>query len=115
MGGQRSVISDQGSAFSYQRKASGHQWSAISFERSAIGARKSVLVSFARYPLPRVQSFPRRRESTPQAIGNTPPTDWIPVFAGMTGVSKGIRFQITPLPIFSPSGLFPLCYHIKGE
>jgi hypothetical protein len=50
-----------------------------------------VLVSFG------AQSFPRKRESTPQAIGNRPPTDWIPAFAGMTSVSKGIPFQMTPL------------------
>ena len=41
---------------------------------------------------------PRRRESTPQAIGNAPPTDWTPAFAGMTGISKGMRFQMTPPP-----------------
>jgi len=34
------------------------------------------------------QSFPRKRESTPQVFGNRLPTDWIPAFAGMTGVSK---------------------------
>jgi hypothetical protein len=45
--------------------------------------------------LPQVQSFPRRRESTPHAIGNAPPAGWIPAFAGMTGVSKGIRRLLT--------------------
>jgi hypothetical protein len=29
-------------------------------------------------------SFPRKRESTPQAIGNVVLKDWIPAFAGMT-------------------------------
>jgi len=27
------------------------------------------------------RSFPRRRQSNPQAIGKAPPTDWIPAFA----------------------------------
>ena len=43
-----------------------------------------VLVSSARDGRFQVQSFPRRRESTPQAIGNALPSDWIPAFAGMT-------------------------------
>jgi hypothetical protein len=55
-------------------------------------------VSFARHGRSQVQSFPRKRESTPQAIGNTTTTDWIPAFAGMTSVSKGIPFQMTPQP-----------------
>jgi hypothetical protein len=42
--------------------------------------------------------IPAKGESTPQAIGNTPPTDWIPTFAGITGVLEGTRFQMTPLP-----------------
>jgi hypothetical protein len=25
-------------------------------------------------------------------------TDWIPAFPGMTGIGRGIRFQMTPLP-----------------
>src|SRR5437016_13359978 len=50
-----------------------------------------VLVSFEGHGRSQVQSFPRKRESTPQPIGNAPPRDWIPAFAGMTGVSKGIR------------------------
>jgi hypothetical protein len=57
-----------------------------------------VLVSFARHGRSQEQSFPRKRESTPQAIRNAPPTDWIPAFAGMTSVSKGIPFQMTPAP-----------------
>jgi len=32
------------------------------------------------------QSFPRKRESTPQAFGDALPTNWIPASAGMTGV-----------------------------
>jgi len=38
---------------------------------------ESVLVSFARHGRSHVQPFPRKRESTLQAIGNGPPTDWI--------------------------------------
>ena len=60
--------------------------------------RISVLVSFEGHGRSQVQSFPRKRESTSQAIGNAPPRDWIPASAGMTAVSKGIRFQMTPLP-----------------
>src|ERR1039458_3390402 len=55
-----------------------------------------------------VQSFPQKRKSTPPAIGNAPPTDWIPACAGMTSVSKGIPFQMTPapgsLPAVNPTG-----------
>jgi hypothetical protein len=49
--------------------------------------RKRVLVSFARNGS---SSFPRRRESILPVIENVPTTDWIPAFAGMTGVSKRI-------------------------
>ena len=58
-----------------------------------------VLVLFARHGRCKPQSFPRKRESTPQTFGNALPTDWIPAFAGMTGVSKGIPSQMTPYPI----------------
>ena len=34
-------------------------------------------------------SFPRKRESTLQAFRNALVTDWIPAFAGMTGVGWG--------------------------
>ena len=61
----------------------------------------AVVVSFARQGRSHVQSFPRRRESTAQAIGNTLPKEWIPAFAGMTSVSTGIPFQMTPLPSMS--------------
>jgi hypothetical protein len=47
-----------------------------------------------------MQSFPRKRESILQAVGNAPAKDWIPAFAGMTGASKGTRFQMTPLLTF---------------
>jgi hypothetical protein len=36
---------------------------------------------------------------SPQTFGNAPSTDWIPAFAGMTGVSKGIASQMTPTPV----------------
>src|ERR1035437_2928718 len=55
-----------------------------------------VLVSFTRHGRSEVQSYPRKRESTPPAIGNAPPTDWIPACAGMTSASKGTPFQKTP-------------------
>ena len=48
-----------------------------------------VLVSFARDGLSQEQSFPRKRESIPHAIGNASPTERIPAFAGMTSVSQG--------------------------
>src|SRR5208337_650916 len=43
-----------------------------------------VLVSFGISFLAKHRSFPRKRESTPQAFGNALFTDWIPAFAGMT-------------------------------
>ena len=49
------------------------------------------MVSFAGHGRSRPQSFPRKRESTPQTFGNALSTDWIPAFAGMTGDSpRGI-------------------------
>jgi hypothetical protein len=59
-----------------------------------------VVVSFARHGRSRPQSFPRKRKSTPQTFGNALSTDWIPAFAGMTGVSYGMIFQMTPLRTF---------------
>jgi len=47
--------------------------------------------SIARHGAPPVPSFPRRRESAPQTIGNAPPTDSIPAFAGMTRSPTNIR------------------------
>jgi hypothetical protein len=58
----------------------------------------SVVVSFARTGHSEARPFPRKRESTRQATGNAPPTDWIPAFAGMTSVPNVILFQMTPLP-----------------
>src|SRR5436309_1551623 len=63
-----------------------------------MSVRHQVVVSFARNGRSQAKSFPRKRESRLQAIGNAPPTDWIPAFAGMTGASKAMRFQLTPLP-----------------
>jgi hypothetical protein len=60
--------------------------------------RARVLESFASHGRSQVQSFRRKRECAPQAIRNTPPTDWIPAFAGMTIVSKGIPFQMNHCP-----------------
>ena len=56
----------------------------------------AVLVSFARHGRSKPQSFPRKRESTRQTFRNALSTDWIPAFAGMTGVSKRIPSQMTP-------------------
>jgi hypothetical protein len=42
----------------------------------------AVLVSFG------AQSFPRKRESTPQTFGNVLSSDWIPAFAGMTAAAR---------------------------
>jgi hypothetical protein len=39
-----------------------------------------------------------QEESTRQTFGNALSTDWIPAFAGMAGVSKGIPSRITPIP-----------------
>jgi hypothetical protein len=39
------------------------------------------------------QSFPRKRESTPQAFQSPMSTGWIPAFAGMTGVSIQAGFS----------------------
>jgi hypothetical protein len=57
-----------------------------------------VLVLLARHGHCNSQSFPRKRESTPQISGNVLPTDWVPTFAGMTGVWKGIPSELTILP-----------------
>jgi len=56
-------------------------------------------------------SFPRKRESTPQTLGNALSAGWIPAFAGMASVSKGIPAQMTPAPAFAGRNLFPLRLH----
>ena len=43
-------------------------------------------------------SFPRKRESIPQTFGGVLSSDWIPAFAGMTGVSRGVPCQMTQPP-----------------
>ena len=48
-----------------------------------------VVVSFANQECSGLQSFPRKRESTPQTFENALSTDWIPAFAGMTAFRKG--------------------------
>jgi len=51
----------------------------IDLQQSAVDVKTNLVVmSFARHGRSQVQSFPRKRESTPQAIGDAPPTDWIP-------------------------------------
>ncbi len=60
--------------------------------RSIRQIHSAVLVPFG------AQSFPRKRESTPQSFGNVLSADWIPAFAGMTGGSSGSPFQMTPAP-----------------
>ena len=44
--------------------------------------------------LTKSQSFPRKRESTPQPFGNAPSKDWIPAFAGMTATSSAHVSQL---------------------
>src|SRR5208283_289654 len=57
------------------------------------------MVSFARHGRRKPQSFPRKRESTWRTFRDALSTDWIPAFAGMTGVSKGTTSQTTLPPI----------------
>jgi hypothetical protein len=56
----------------------------------------SAVVSFARHGRSRPQSFPRKRESTPQTFGNALSADWIPAFAGMTGDSRVVEDSDLP-------------------
>src|ERR1035437_1896887 len=78
--------------------------------------RGGLVVSFARHGRSHVQSFPRKRESTPPAIGNAPPTDWIPAFAGMTNVLRGIPSQMAPLPgRGAPLLLYLFQYPAQGD
>jgi hypothetical protein len=57
-----------------------------------------AVLSFVREGRSKPESFPRRRESTPQTFSNALSMRWIPAFAGMTCVSKSILFQMTPAP-----------------
>lgn len=62
-----------------------------------------TVVSSARRGRSHVQSFLSRRSGTGdhsrQPFGDAPTKDWIPAFAEMISASKGIRFQMTLLPI----------------
>ena len=51
-------------------------------------------MSFRRDGRHKSPSFPRKRESTPRASEGTGSRDWIPAFAGMTGVSKRTPAQV---------------------
>ena len=71
------------------------------FSRSQIKPAVSqtrVLVSFARHGRCNPQSFPRKREPSPSTAHFRRFAEWIPAFAGMTGVSKVIPSQMTPPP-----------------
>ena len=65
----------------------------LDFDRS-----QCVLVSFARPGRSKAQPFPQNRESSLPSARFQRLEKWIPAFAGMTGVSKGIRCQMTPVP-----------------
>jgi hypothetical protein len=47
-----------------------------------------VVLSFARHGRSGPESFPRKREATPQTFGNALSKGWIPAFAEMTGISR---------------------------
>ena len=77
-------------------------------------------------PVTFLPSCPQRSLSKPcmtrsvagsqSASPRAPRTDWIPAFAGMTSVSKGIQSQMTPLPEATTRltpGRRP-CYQHKG-
>ena len=55
---------------------------------SEIPPPNRVLASFGAGSISKHQSFPRKRESTPQTSANALSRDRIPAFAGMTGVPK---------------------------
>ena len=57
-----------------------------------------LVVSFAGHGRSQVQSFPRRRESSRSAARFQWLAQWIPAFAGITSVSKGFLFPMTPAP-----------------
>jgi hypothetical protein len=58
------------------------------FRNSKMEIRNSeearVVASFAREEHNPTQSFPRKRESSPQMPGNELSAEWIPAFAGTT-------------------------------
>jgi hypothetical protein len=56
------------------------------------------------------QSFPRKRESTPQTLGNVLSSGWIPAFAGMTGAFAGMAGgSIRPLFHMTPARGVVIC------
>ena len=59
-------------------------------------------MSFGGHGRCKSQSFPRKRESTPQVFGDRLSTDWIPAFAGMTAL------QMTPVP-YQPGNCTRCC------
>ena len=64
--------------------------------------RKPVVVPFARNGRSKPQSSPRKRESTPQTFRNALSTDWIPAFAGMTGVRRNPGRASRPMIQYRP-------------
>src|SRR5271157_4439659 len=71
-----------------ERRAIGLMHHSSFLEKQVPGVGSGVIC--VTWAPPAALSFPRRRESTLQAIENAPPKGWIPAFAGMTGVSNGI-------------------------
>jgi hypothetical protein len=57
------------------------------------------VVSFAKQRRSKPQSFPRKRESTPQTLGDALSKDWIPAFAGMTSIGRFSNDQEVALPL----------------
>ena len=70
--------------------------SSSALEPASVEEATLVVLSFAAHRPTQAQSFPRKRESTPQANGNAPLTDWIPAFAGMTGQPTGFEGDSLP-------------------
>jgi hypothetical protein len=74
-------------------------WLSQSTRSSLPTANGGIVVSFARGGCSQRQSFPRKRESTPNATEYAPQKNWIPAFAGMTCAAKLSRLQMTPPPM----------------
>jgi len=55
------------------------------------------------------QSFPRKRESTPQAFGSALSRNWIPAFAGMTGILEAIPSQVRPTAVVRVEYVYSDC------
>ena len=84
-------------------------------KQQAAGRQERALVSFVRHGRRKPQSFPRKRGATRQTFGNALATDWIPAFAGMTGVSKGIPSQMTPPPKSEATDWIPALRQAQGK